>query len=90
SIANFAGTSTKSSVTLTWDTTQYATSGAVVWGTSLTSMNNQVSDTVTGTHHSVTITGLAADTIYFFQALASDNRGQNKSSDVIQVRTMAD
>lgn len=89
SIANFAGTATTNSVTLSWDTAQYATTGAVLWGDSLASVSTQVNDTVTGTHHSVIVTGLQADTIYYFQALAADDRGQNQGSDVIQVRTMA-
>lgn len=90
SITGFAGTSTTNSVTLTWQTSQYATSGAVIWGNSATTLGGQVNDTVTGTNHSVTITGLSANTVYYFQALGADDKGQNQSSSVIQVSTMAD
>jgi hypothetical protein len=90
SITNFAGTSTTNSVTLTWNTSQYATSGGVIFGDSATTLGGQVNDSVTGTSHSVTITGLSANTVYYFQALGADDRGQNQKSDVIQVATMAD
>jgi hypothetical protein len=89
SITGFAGTSTTSSVTLTWNTSQYATSGAVIYGDSATTLGGQTNDSVTGTSHSVTISGLSANTVYYFQALGADDRGQNQKSDVIQVATMA-
>ncbi len=89
-ITNFGGTSTVNSATLAWSTAQYNTSGKIVWGDSLATMNNEVSETGSGTSHSVTVNGLAADTIYYFQAVATDDRGQQKSSDVIAVRTMQD
>ncbi|MGZ3682572.1 MAG: fibronectin type III domain-containing protein [Bdellovibrionota bacterium] len=88
-ISGLAGTSTTTTVTINWQTTQYATSGSVLWGDSLTTMSNSVADSVTGTSHSVTISGLTAGTTYFFQAIASDDRGQTQNSDVIQVVTMS-
>jgi phosphodiesterase/alkaline phosphatase D-like protein len=88
-ISNFAGTSTTSSVTLSWQTAQYATSGNVLYGTDLASLSSQQADTVTGTSHSLTISGLRSGTSYYFQVVASDDRGQTQSSDVIQVNTMS-
>lgn len=89
-IADFAGTSTVNSATLTWSTSQYATSGKILWGTALDSINNEVLEGSTGTTHSVLVPGLAADTLYYFQAVSTDDRGQQKQSDVIAVRTMQD
>lgn len=89
-IGNFAGSSTIDSVTLTWATSQYATNATVLWGDSLTSLSHQVQEGSSGTSHSVTVGGLQADTIYYFQVVATDDRGQEQLSDVIPVRTLVD
>lgn len=90
SISGFAGTSTKDSVTLTWSTAQYATTGKVLWGTSLDAVTTEVAGGGAATSHSITVSGLRPDTIYYFAAVATDDRGQQKVSDVIAVRTMQD
>lgn len=90
SISGFAGTSTKDAVTLTWNTDQYATTGYVLWGTSLDGVTTQVNGGGAATSHSITVSGLSPDTIYYFVAVATDDRGQEKHSDVIAVRTMKD
>ena len=77
-------------MSLTWNTDQYATQGKVLWGTSLKNLNGEVIEAAVGTVHGLTVGGLAADTIYYFQAVGSDDRGQVQYSDVIAVRTMAD
>jgi hypothetical protein len=89
-IGNFSGTSTINSATLTWDTSQYATSGKILWGTDANNLSNAVNEVGTGTSHSVTVNGLASDTLYYFQAVSTDDLGQVKSSSVITVRTMID
>jgi hypothetical protein len=89
-ITGFAGTATKDTATLTWNTSQYSTSGKILWGSSPTAITNEVPEGGAGTAHSVAVNGLTPDTIYYFQAVSTDDRGQVKSSDVIPVRTMAD
>jgi len=90
SISNFAGTSTLNSATLTWNTPQYATTRKVLWGDSLTSVGTEVIGAGSGTSHSVTVNGLQPDKLYYFVAVSGDDRGQEKSSDVIAIRTMKD
>lgn len=88
-ITNFAGDPAQTSVTLTWATAEYATIGKVDWGTSSGNLGNSVAETVAGKTHSLTVTGLTPDTDYFFRVTAADDRGQEKVSAVIRVRTEA-
>jgi len=90
SITNFTGNSTKNSISLTWNTEQYSTSGKIIWGDSLTSLGAEVSSGTVGTSHSITVNGLSPDTLYYFVAVSADDRGQEKNSDVIAIRTMKD
>ena len=90
SISAFTGTSTKDSVTLSWNTDQYATTGYVLWGTTLDGVTTRVNGGGAATSHSITVGGLQPDTLYYFVAVATDDRGQEKHSDVIAVRTMQD
>ena len=90
SITNFTGASTKTSATLTWNTAQYSTTGKILWGASLDSVGTEVNEAGVGTSHSVTVSGLSPDTLYYFVAVSNDDRGQEKTSDVIAIRTMKD
>ncbi len=88
SITNMAGTSTQTSVTITFDTAQYGTKGLVRWGNDVVFLPNSTSaDPSPVTSHSFTITGLTPNTTYAFQAVATDDRGQTQSSSVISVTT---
>jgi cephalosporin-C deacetylase-like acetyl esterase len=89
-LANFAGTSTRTSVTLSFATTEYATTGKVLWGTSQRGLDQSTpTDASPTTAHTFTVTGLNPNTTYYFQAVATDDRGQTKSSAVIAVKTQA-
>lgn len=89
-ITSFVGSSTKNSATLTWNTDQYATTGKILWGESLATVGTEVDGAGAGTSHSVTVNGLEPNTLYYFVAVSADDRGQEKSSDVIAIRTMQD
>jgi len=89
-IENFAGTSTQTSVALSFNTSAYATTGKILWGTSAGSLNQSTApDSAAVNAHSFNVTGLTAGTTYFFQAVASDDRGQTHQSAVIAVATLA-
>ncbi|MDR3660907.1 MAG: hypothetical protein P4L86_11040, partial [Mycobacterium sp.] len=90
SISAFAGTPAQNSVALTFTTAEYSTTGKVLWGTAAGSLTNVAGpDSMPGTVHTYTVNGLAAATTYYFQAIATDDRGQTKSSAVISVTTNA-
>jgi phosphodiesterase/alkaline phosphatase D-like protein len=87
-ISNFAGSSTQIAVTLGFDTTTYATTGQILWGTSASALTNSTpADASPVTSHSFTVTGLQPNTTYFFQATATDDKGQTHQSGVISVTT---
>lgn len=86
-IENFRGETTRDSATLSWSTSQYETSGRVRWGTNPASLDGSVNSSATARDHSVVITGLSPGTTYYFQAIGSDDRGQEKASEVISLRT---
>jgi|GEM_PF-2567595 len=89
-ISAFAGTAARDNAVLSWKTSQYATTGRVRYGTSPDALGGSVSSAVPGREHSVTVNGLTSDTVYFFQVVALDDRGQEKVSDVISLRTQED
>ncbi len=89
-LTNFSGQAGQHAVALTWKTAEYATSGKVLYGTSATSLNQEVRSQSVTTNHVATAEGLNANTLYYFQAIASDEFGQEKRSDVISVRTLPD
>ncbi|MGZ3653998.1 MAG: fibronectin type III domain-containing protein [Bdellovibrionota bacterium] len=89
SISGFTGTSDQTSVALTFTTSAYATTGKILWGTSATNLNQStLSESSPVTAHNFTVTGLTPNTTYFFQAVASDDRGQTHSSGVVAVATL--
>ncbi|MGE3261637.1 MAG: fibronectin type III domain-containing protein [Bacteriovoracia bacterium] len=89
-LIGFGGTAARTSAALTWQTPEYATSGKVMWGTSVNNLVNQAVDGVVGTSHGVSVTGLTANTTYYFQAVGTDDLGSVKRSEVIALRTVTD
>jgi hypothetical protein len=81
------GTVTRTSVTVTWSTNRPATSQLRITNTS----NGQVtlSDINSGlrTSHSLTFTGLSANTLYSLRALSTDDLGQQAESEEVAFRT---
>jgi hypothetical protein len=88
-ITDLGGVASQTSVTVNWNTSDYATTGRVLWGTAPGALTNTVSETGAGFAHSVTVTGLTADTIYYFQVVAVDDKGQEKSTAEIPLSTLA-
>lgn len=89
-ITDFAGTPSIHSVSLLWNTSAYATKGKVRWGLSRSALDQETAaETDAATVHGTQVTGLSANTTYYFQIVASDDRGQQKSSEIISARTTA-
>jgi len=89
-MTDFSGHADKTYVSIGWKTSAYATTGSVRWGTSETNLNNVVDEGATLRDHAVLVSGLTPDTLYYFQAVSTDDHGQVKSSPVAAVRTLAD
>lgn len=90
SITGFNGEAARTSVSLTWRTLDYDTTGFVRYGTSAGALDQIATDPALGRDHVAVAGGLSPDTLYFFQAVARDDRGQEKTSEVISVRTLPD
>jgi hypothetical protein len=90
SIQGFTGQAAQYAAGLSWKTPEYATNGKVVYGTSATNLNKEVAATGVNTDHVVTVEGLAANTLYYFQAVNKDDYGLEKRSAVISLRTQPD
>src|SRR3989338_1662988 len=66
--------------TVTWDTDEASTS-QVKYGTSSSSLDQTTTEnTTTVTSHSVSITGLTANTQYFYQVVSKDAAGNSATS----------
>jgi hypothetical protein len=89
-MTDFYGHADKTYVSIGWKTSAYATAGKVRWGTSETNLNNVVDEGATIKDHAVLVSGLTPDTLYYFQAVSTDDFGQVKVSAVTAVRTLAD
>ncbi len=87
-ISSFAATTTTSSATLTWTTNEPATT-QIQWGTTTSYGNTTTLDATLTTSHSVSLTGLAANTIYHAQALSSDQAGNSAASSDLAFTTLA-
>jgi phosphodiesterase/alkaline phosphatase D-like protein len=90
SIGSLEGTPATRAVTLEWQTSAYATAGQVLYGTNPDQLDGTVNSIGTKKDHSVEVTGLQPDTLYYFQVLAWDDRGQEQFSAVIPVHTLAE
>ncbi len=88
-LTGFNGNSTQTSVSVQWNTLEYVTSGKVLWGSTAETLSNQVITNGPTMNHTATITGLAADTLYYFQAVSSDEFGNVKASSVVAIKTQA-
>jgi len=87
-ISDLAGTSTQTTVALAFNTSAYATTGKILWGTSADNLSQATApDSTAVKAHKFTVSGLTANTTYYFQAVASDDRGQTQQSAVIAITT---
>lgn len=73
--SNFQPTST----TISWTTNEVAT-GKVDYGVS-TSYGSEATSSASGTSHSVNLTGLTADTTYYYRITATDIAGNTQTSE---------
>ncbi len=89
-MTDFHGLADKTSVSVGWKTSAYATTGKILWGTSENNLNHQVAEDAAFKDHALMVTGLTADTLYYFQAVSVDDFGQEKRTEVIAVRTLAE
>ncbi len=86
-ISGFVGQSTQTTVSLSWNTNGYNTSGRVYWGESEAGLTGQVADPANGQAHALQVAGLNPDTLYYFQASSTDEEGIEKRSEVVAIRT---
>ncbi|MBN1514171.1 MAG: DUF1349 domain-containing protein [Phycisphaerae bacterium] len=78
-VGAIAAATDKFSAVVTW-TTDEPTTGVVTYGLTSAHEIGSVVDGVTGFAHSVTITGLSADTLYHFEIVAQDQAGNPGAS----------
>jgi hypothetical protein len=77
-ISNVAATGSGTSATVTW-TTDTSSTSRVDYGTSATSLTSNATG-ATGTSHSVTLTGLATNTRYYYRVTSVDAYGNSATS----------
>jgi len=87
-MSGFVGTSTKNSVSVSYETSEYATIGKVRYGLSASALTQVVTDAAATKSHGATVTGLTPDTLYYFQAEASDEFGQTQTTAPVAIRTL--
>lgn len=78
----------QTSADVTWTTNEAATS-QVIYGTSPANLSSSSSSSVLTTSHLRELTGLVADTTYYFQVLTRDAVGNLTSSEVSSFQTAA-
>jgi hypothetical protein len=79
SITSFSVTAkSANSATIAW-TTSSPTTGVLKYGLNKTSLSSQSSDTNLSTTHTITLTGLASKTAYYYQIQASNQAGSATS-----------
>jgi hypothetical protein len=88
-ITEFTGASTTSAVALSWKTSEYATTGRIAYGLSPDALTGSLAECGPFTDHALNVSGLNPDTLYYFQVVAHDDRGQEQSSAVVAIRTQA-
>ena len=87
-ITNFSVTSvTRSSATLTWTTNINATTQGEAMNVTTSALIDTAVDSTMVQTHTVTITGLAANTLYSVKGLSATAGGQNAASDARAFRT---
>ena len=82
-------TPTTNSVTITW-TTDKVSDSVVKYGTDSGSYPNNESNTTMATSHSITLTGLSADTTYYFVVNSTDANGTSAESAEYSFTTLAE
>jgi hypothetical protein len=88
-IADISSSPTETTVSASFSTSGYPTDGKFLWGTSAGNLAFSVDAGTDSESHEASITGLSPDTVYYLRAVASDNLGVTKRSDVFTVRTKA-
>ncbi|BBB31845.1 hypothetical protein TTHT_0221 [Thermotomaculum hydrothermale] len=88
-ISNVQANPSYDSATITW-TTDESASSVVVYGTSSSNLNQQATSSGYTTSHSVNITGLNAETTYYFKVKSADSSGNESQSDVYSFTTTAE
>jgi subtilisin family serine protease len=78
---------TSSSAHIVWSTNK-STSRHVSLGLSSTALNQNFSLSGFATNHAVPVTGLTADTLYYFKVTSADLSGNSISSDVLSFETL--
>ena len=78
-ISSITATPETTSATITW-TTDVASTSRVDYGTSPSSLNLNVADSTLVTSHSLTLSGLAAGTTYYFRVTSADSTGHSSTS----------
>ncbi len=81
-------TEATSSAMVMW-TTKESTTGVVKYGTStpVNASSSAIVDSILTMNHSVNLTGLSADTTYYFTITAKDSAGNTKTTDVRKFHT---
>lgn len=87
-ISGVRGIPSRKAITIEWSTTDYLTQGEVRWGIASGALTNSSPESTPSRNHSLPISGLNADTIYYFQIVSRDDRGQEKVSEEFSVRTL--
>jgi len=81
-----ASSVTSNSITVTWTTNEPATT-SLAWGLGGDTSQIIPDDGVYDTNHSVTLTGLTADTVYSYRMISTDQAGNTMTSSRRVVRT---
>lgn len=85
-VLSFNATTTSTSITLTWTTSEPATAG-LVWGLTRESSNLVPQNSTYATTHTVRLTGLSSNTLYYVKAVGKDPAGNDYVSNQMSVRT---
>jgi hypothetical protein len=86
-VDGFNGSSAENSVTLSWNTGDELANGAVIWGDAEDRLGQRVNSSGSSTAQQVAVNGLLPDTLYYFQAVATNARNQVRRSVVVAIRT---
>jgi S-layer protein (TIGR01567 family) len=89
SITNVKSTTTSNSATITW-TTNNASDSRVKYGTTTGDYKKEEHDATNVTDHSITLTGLDADTTYYFVVNSTDESGNSAESAEKEFKTEAE
>lgn len=87
-IQDFSGAATQTTAALRWKTPELATKGRIAYGTDPASLNDTLASGVNSTEHAVSVSGLAPNTTYYFQAIATDEFETEKRSAILSLRTL--